>query len=195
MAATGHKGRFRTLCGLRLPNGRASAVALLIALASYSMARADDSADARGQVSQIANALSEGNAASAMMPIDKSYANYGKLRDYFSGLTGAFQIVNQIDVSDEQHEKDQIKLSVHWDLTLTDLQTNYTESRAADLEIRLNKLKGKWKIMDIEPIDLFNPARGRPNAPHGLRSRSSASSPDFGASLLSSLRVHELMLF
>jgi hypothetical protein len=125
------------------------------------VARADESSDARGQVSRMANALSEGNASAAMTPIDKSYANYDKLRDYFSGLTAAFQIANQIEVSDEEDAKQQIKLSVHWDLTLTDLQTNYTESRSADLEITLVLIKGKWKITAIEPIDIFNPARTR----------------------------------
>lgn len=150
MAATGRRSRCLTalFCGGAL-------------LAICALARADDSADARGQVSQMANALSEGNPASAIAPIDKSFANYDRLRDFFSGLTSAFQIVNQIEISDEQDEKSQITLSIHWDLTLTDLQTNYTESRAADLTIKLAKLKGKWKIVNIEPIDMFNPARTR----------------------------------
>lgn len=151
MVATGRKAR----CPLFAALG-------CVLLAICAVARSDDSTDARAQISQIANALSEGNAAGAMVPIDKSYMNYDKLRDYFSGLTAAFQIVNGINVSDEEDEKDQIKLNVHWDLTLTDLQTNYTQNRAADLEIKLARVKRKWKIVDIEPIDIFNPARTRP---------------------------------
>lgn len=158
--------------GVPLPNGRGSATALALMLALCSSARADDSADARDQISHIANALSEGNAAGAMAPIDKSFAKYDKLRDYFAGLTAAFQIVNGIEISDEQGETAQITLSVHWDLTLTDLQTNYTENRAADLNVKLSKVKGKWKIMDIEPIDIFNPARTRAAA-HPSVNRSS----------------------
>lgn len=148
MAATGRKGH-------RL-------AALLwtgMLLGTSAVTRANDSTDARAQVSHVASALSDGNAADAMTPIDKSYAHYGKLRDYFSGLTAAFQISNGISVSDEQDDKDQVSLSVHWDLTLTDLQTNYTQNRSADLEIKLVRVKNKWKIVDIEPIDLFNPAR------------------------------------
>lgn len=128
-------------------------------LATCLMARADDSSDARGQISHLANALSEGNPASAMSSIDNSYVHYAKLRDYFSGLTAAFQIANGISIADEQDDKDQITFSVHWDLTLTDFQTNYSENRAADLTIKVARIKGKWKIVDIEPIDLFNPAR------------------------------------
>jgi hypothetical protein len=146
MAPTGHKSH---------------CLAALLLVAACTVVRADDSADARGQVSHVATALSEGNAADALTPIDKSYANYDKLRNYFLGLTGAFQIVNGIEISDEQDDEAQIILSVHWDLTLTDLQTNYTENRAADVNIKLTRLKGKWKIVDIEPIDIFNPARTR----------------------------------
>lgn len=104
-----------------------------------------------------------------MTPFDKSYANYDRLRNFFDGLTHAFQIVNEIDISDEQDEKTQISLTVHWTLTLTDLQTNYTESRAADLDIKLVLLKGKWKIADLQPIDFFNPAGNRaPKASLGI---------------------------
>lgn len=96
-----------------------------------------------------------------MSSVDNSYAHYAKLRDYFSGLTAAFQIANGISISDEQDDKDQIVFSVHWDLTLTDFQTNYSENRAADLEIRVARIKSKWKIVDIKPIDIFNPARAQ----------------------------------
>jgi hypothetical protein len=142
-------------------NARRSSVAALgcVLLAICAAGHADDSTDAREQVSRIASALTEGNPSGAMMPFDKSYANYEKLRTYFSGLTTAFQIVNGIDVSDEEEEHDQIKLSVHWDMALIDLQTNYTENRAADLKIKLARVNSKWKIVDMEPVDFFNPAR------------------------------------
>jgi hypothetical protein len=159
MAAIGPRGRHFPLsfvCGAAL-------------LSLGSAARADDAAEARDQISHIATALSEGDAADAMTPFDKSYPNYDKLRNFFAGLTHAFQIVNEIDISDEQDEKTQISLTVHWTLTLTDLQTNYTESRAADLDIKLVRLKGKWKIADLQPVDLFNPAGNRaPKASLGV---------------------------
>jgi len=159
MAATGPRGR-------HFPLSFVWGAALL---AIGPAARADDAAEARDQISHIATALSQGDAADAMTPFDKSYAGYDRLRNFFDGLTHAFQIVNEIDVSDEQDEKTQISLTVHWILTLTDLQTNYTESRAADLDIKLVPLKGKWKIADLQPIDFFNPAGNRvPKASLGV---------------------------
>ncbi|HEY7303087.1 MAG TPA: hypothetical protein VH601_03160 [Bryobacteraceae bacterium] len=130
-------------------------------LATGATARADEAADARDQISHVATALSEGSAAGAMAQFDKSYANYDKLRNFFEGLTRAFQIVNEIDIQDERAEKTQITLTVHWTLTLTDIQTNYTENRSADLDIKLIRVKGKWKIGDLQPVDLFNPAGQR----------------------------------
>ena len=125
---------------------------------STSTARADDVADARGQVSHIATALSASDAADAMTPFVKTYPNYSKLRTYFAGLISASQVVSEIDVTDEQDSKTQVDLTVHWRLTLTDLQTYYTQDRAGDVNIKLVRVKGKWKIEDFEPIDLFKPA-------------------------------------
>lgn len=125
---------------------------------SASITRADDLADARGQVSHIATALSASDPADAMTPFLKTYANYSKLRNYFAGLVSASQVVSEIDVTDEQDSKTQVDLTVHWRLTLTDLQTYYTQDRAGDVNIKLVLVKGKWKIEDFAPIDLFKPA-------------------------------------
>ncbi len=119
--------------------------------------RADDSADARAQLSSVATALSAGNASDAMAAFDKSFPKYDTLRSYFEGLTNAFQVTSGIDVNDEQDTPSEITLAVHWDLTLQNSETNYTENRAADIEVRLVKQSGKWKILGFTPIDIFDP--------------------------------------
>ncbi len=87
---------------------------------------------------------------------DKSCSNYQKLTEYFQGLA-AFQIENEVDVTDEQDTATDTKLTVNWTLTLTDLGSNSTERRSGDVNIRLLQKDGKWKIVDFSPIDLFNP--------------------------------------
>ena len=119
---------------------------------------ADDKEDAREAISYVAAALTTGNTADAMTPFDKSCPNYDKLRSYFAGLTSAFQVVSEIEITGEQGDKQQMELSVHWALTLSDRQANYTQNRAADIDVKLNRLKGKWKIVSLEPIEFFNPA-------------------------------------
>jgi hypothetical protein len=121
--------------------------------------------DARGRLNSVAAALAAGNASDAMAAFDKSYPKYEVLSNYFGGLSNAFQITNEIDVTDEQDAPTEIKLTVHWAITLQDSQTNFTENRAADIEVLLLKERGKWRIANLNPIDIFNPH------PDGFRKR------------------------
>jgi hypothetical protein len=118
--------------------------------------RADRTADVRGQVSHVGTALAAGNAADAMTPFDKSFANYEKLSNYFQGLT-AFQVESEIEFVDEQDTDMDIKLVVNWTLTLTDLGTDATERRTSDIDVRLVLTDGKWKIVEFSPLTIFNP--------------------------------------
>lgn len=158
MAVTGHSKLLRRKLRQEVPS-----LALLSVLLTGSavVSRADDPADARAQLSSVATALSADNASDAMTAFDKSYPKYEVLSNYFGGLVNAFQITNEIDVTDEQDAPSEIKLTVHWAMTLQGLQTNYTENRAADIEVRLIRQHGKWKIAAFSPIDIFNPQQDR----------------------------------
>ena len=133
--------------------GRRVALVLL----ALPLLRADQTADVRSQVEAIARGLSAGDPAAAMSPFDKSYAHYDKLSDDFGGLTAAFDIVNNIDVVDEEDTAADSKLSVHWTITLSDLQSHFTEQRAGDINVRLVLKDRKWKIVEFSPIDVFDP--------------------------------------
>jgi hypothetical protein len=111
----------------------------------------------RAQVSYVASALTAGNPADAMTPFDKSFSGYEKLRSYFSGLTGAFQLTNQLEVTEEQDSPDEATLTLEWTLTLTDPQTGYARNREATIHARLVPKSGTWKIVEFSPIELFDP--------------------------------------
>jgi hypothetical protein len=113
----------------------------------------------RAQVSHIASALTAGNAVDAMSPFDKSFTDYEKLRGYFSGLTSAFQLTSQLEVTEEQDSDDQATLTLEWTLTLADPQTGYATNRNATIHARLVPKNGKWKIVEFSPIELFDPRR------------------------------------
>ena len=125
--------------------------------AALPLMRADQPSDLRSQLNVIARGLSAGDAAAAMVPFDKSLETYDKLSTYFAGLTNAFSIVNEIDVSDEDDTASEIKATVHWTITLSDLGSNYTERRVGDISVRLVLKDRKWKIVEFAPIDLFDP--------------------------------------
>ena len=139
-----------------------AAIVLALLPCRHGWSAPDRSTDIRRRISDIATALTAGNPAQAMSPFDKSYSNYEKLSDYFTGLTGAFQVTNEVDVTDEQEGPSETTLTVHWVLTLTDLATNYTENRTADIDVRLIQKDGKWRIADFAPIEIFNPRQTKP---------------------------------
>jgi hypothetical protein len=132
--------------------GRSSLVSLVALAAS-----AFGADTPRATVSYVASALTAGNPADAMSCFDKSVAGYEKLRGYFSGLTGAFQLVNQLEVTEEQDAAAEATLTVEWTVTLSDPQTGYAENRNAAIHVRLVQKSGKWKIVEFAPIELFNP--------------------------------------
>jgi len=132
-------------------------VRAILVLFALSALRADQAADARSTLDQVARGLSEGNPADAISPFDKSYGDYDKLSGYFGGLTDAFQIVNEIDVVDERDTERDITLTARWTITLSDLGSNYTERRVGDIQVRLLLKNRKWKIVEFLPIDIFDP--------------------------------------
>jgi len=137
---------------------------LLLLLTGVLPLHADRGADVRAQVTYVASALGNGNPSDALGPFDKSYKDYGKLRDYFQALTTGFDVTSEVEILDEQDEEGETKLLVNWTLTLSssraasNLTAATSERRSANINIRLVPQKGKWKIVDFSPIDIFNPA-------------------------------------
>lgn len=133
-------------------------LALCIALACYTLPlHADRSADARSQISHVAEALSAGDAAQAMLPFDKSCPQYEQLRNYFQGLAASYVLGNEVDITDEDDSDPDIKLTLSWVLTLTGFTTDATERRAAEINAVLERKNGKWLIVSFAPITIFNP--------------------------------------
>jgi hypothetical protein len=118
---------------------------------------ADRPATVIATISHVATALTGDNATDAMVPFDKSFPDYAKLRDYFSGLTNSSQLVNEIDVTDKKDSGTESNITVAWTLTLTNRTTLQTERRSSGIHVRLKLQDGKWKILDLSPIDFFNP--------------------------------------
>lgn len=159
MAATGPK---------RVQRRIAAFGALAVLLFSIAMPlSADRAADVRAQISYVASALGSGNPSDALEPFDKSFKDYEKLRDYFQSLATGFDVTSEVEILDEQDEEAQTKLLVNWIVTLTnpraasDLTASATERRSMNVNIRLALKKGKWKIVDFSPIEVFNPQTRR----------------------------------
>jgi hypothetical protein len=123
--------------------------------------KADQAGDLRSLLSHIATALTAGDPADAMTPFSKSFANYNKLRDYFTGLANAFDIVNEVDVTDEEDSAKEILATIHWAITLSNKGNNASNQRASDIHVRCVREKGKWRISGFSPTDVFDPAQAQ----------------------------------
>jgi hypothetical protein len=124
--------------------------------------KADRPTSVLATINHVATALAGDSASDAMTAFEKSFPKYANLRDYFSGLTDSSQLINEVDVIEQQDSDNQSNVTVEWTLTLTNKTTLQTERRTGEIHIRL-KLDGqKWKIVDLAPIDLFNPQPKQP---------------------------------
>lgn len=132
--------------------------AFVLAWAAISICQAQENQGIRDRLSDVAMALTSGNPSNALEPFDKSFDGYQKLSDYFIALTNAYQVANEVEVTDEQDAGNGVEaVSVHWTLHLTDAQTNNTESRSGDMTLQMVRKKGKWKIVSLTPLTLFDP--------------------------------------
>jgi hypothetical protein len=137
------------------------AFSFVLAFLSLENQRADEPGVVRSQLHEIATFLTAGNPAGAMEPFSKSFADYGKLRDYFIGLTSAFTIVNEIDVTEEQETATESTATVRWSITLSSLSDKHSNQRTDEIRITSIKEKNKWKIVGFSPIDLFDPSEAQ----------------------------------
>jgi hypothetical protein len=109
------------------------------------------------QVANVATSLTAGDALEAMTSFDKSFDGYARLRDDFSALVSAYQLVNQIEVLDQNIVAGDATLTVHWVLTLSDPVTSLGETRTQDVTVKLSFLKYQWRIVGFSPLELFDP--------------------------------------
>jgi hypothetical protein len=141
-----------------LTSNRILSIAALALLSVSALPRDIDRAtNVLAAINHVATALAGDNPTDAMMPFDRSFPKYAKLRDYFSGLTDSSQIVNEVDLVDEQDSGTQSNVTLEWTVTLINKSTLQTERRSGEIRARLKLEDGKWKIVDFSPIDLFNP--------------------------------------
>ena len=141
---------------------RRTALAGLLFAAVSACVRGDEAAELRERLMQVANAVSAGNPSEAISVFSKSYKHYDKLRDYFSALSNGLRVENEVDFLDDPSEEPEPEMNVRWSITIADAEMHYSVQRAAEIKIRFARESKKWKIVDFEPIDLFDPSQQQP---------------------------------
>jgi len=119
--------------------------------------RASDSADIHSVIGDVANGLSGGSAGQAMEGFSKKCANYQKLSDDFQTLTNAYLVTDRVQFTDEEVTSAQATVKLHWEMSVTTKGAEYTTNRNADLIIKLVREGKHWRIIELTPIDIFDP--------------------------------------
>jgi hypothetical protein len=113
--------------------------------------------DALSVINHVAAALADGDPSDAMGAFDKSFPAYQKLQGYFVALTDGFLITNEADITDQSD--DDTEVTLRWTLTLKDKSTDVSRTRSDDVHVKLAEKAGKWKIVELSPVEFFDPLR------------------------------------
>lgn len=141
---------------------RRIAAVLAVATLGAIVLHGDETSEALAAVHRAATALSAGNPIEAIAQFDRSYPDYEKLKNYFIGLTGAYNIVSEASIVDEHDEPGAVNMTLDWTLTLTQADSSLSKRRTGEIHVRVIRIKGKWKIASFSPIEIFDPAISNP---------------------------------
>jgi hypothetical protein len=130
----------------------------LALVAAVVVRAADNSVEALRAVNRVTTALSDGDAAGAIAPFDKSCPDYEKLSEYFGALTNAFAITNEADLSDEQDSDDSASLTFEWTLTLASNASAETIRRQQQVKVEVARRGDQWRIINLSPVSFFSPS-------------------------------------
>jgi hypothetical protein len=132
-------------------------VLLAIPLAAYCHA-ADAAQEVVDLIADLAASLSAGNVALFLKAFDPKMPGYAKLRENVTGLIAQGDVQSFIDpVEDEGDERRRVA-QFDWTLLMHRGQEATSFARREQvLKFSVEKRGGKWRIVELEPIDFFAP--------------------------------------
>ena len=134
---------------------------LLATLAAFSL-RADDAQQVWDLFTELAAALSAGNAAGFMKPFDRAMPGYETLEANVSGLLLQAQVQSSIELLSDEGGDAARTVELDWLLRIVEqLDTGAITERRERVRSRLAKQNKKWRILSFEPLALFTPPRSK----------------------------------
>jgi hypothetical protein len=120
--------------------------------------RADDSTDVWDLLTEVAEALSEGNLDEFFAAFDRAMPDYQTLMTNVSGLVREYEVGSTIEPLSEEGDGRMRTLDLDWFLELVEQQDNTNLTRRRErVHVRVVKTGKKWKITSLEPIAFFAP--------------------------------------
>jgi murein L,D-transpeptidase YcbB/YkuD len=133
--------------------------ALIVAFA-LSPLRADDAQQIWDLFTQLAAALSEGNADTFLRAFDRTMPGYEGLRTEIAALLAQSQVKSSIELLSEEGDDQARAVELDWFLEIVGQQDSPTVTRRRErIQCRVVKQRKKWRITALGPISFFAPPK------------------------------------
>jgi hypothetical protein len=132
-------------------------ILLLIPLATCCRA-ADPAQEVLDLVADAAASLSAGSVPRFLKAFDPAMQGYAKLRENVTGLVALGDVQSLIDLLEDEGDDRRRTVQFRWTLRLQRGEQSASFTRREQVvKCRVEKQRGKWRIVGLEPIDFFAP--------------------------------------
>jgi hypothetical protein len=132
-------------------------VLLLIPLAACCRA-SDPAQEVLDLVADAAASLSAGSVPRFLRAFDPAMDGYAKLRENVTGLVALGDVQSLIDPLEEEGDDRRRMVQFRWTLRLRRGEQSASFIRREQVvKCRVEKQRGKWRIVGLEPIEFFAP--------------------------------------
>jgi hypothetical protein len=132
-------------------------VLLILPLAACCRA-ADVAQEVLDLIADAAASLSAGNVSLFLKAFDPAMPGYAKLRENVTGLIAQGDVKSVIDPLEQEGDERRRSVQLHWTLLIErGQQATVSVRREQEVKIKVEKQRGKWRIVALEPIEFFAP--------------------------------------
>jgi hypothetical protein len=141
---------------------RLRGLAILLAVGGAASAQNDD-APWVPVIAKLASSLSQNDAVGALGVFDSHMKDYGAIESNINALVAQTGVLCAIDVVREKEVRaepgeEAHTLDVDWFMQLqSQADAGPTERRRERVEVRIAKIRGKWKITSLAPLSILAP--------------------------------------
>ena len=108
----------------------------------------------------MASGLSEGSAEQFLKAFDPSMKGYAELAKNVRALVEQSDVLSTIELVEDSGDDQQHSVTVDWLLQIGAKQDGAAVTRRQqNVKCRLEKQKKKWRIVSLEPLEIFAPPR------------------------------------
>jgi len=133
---------------------------LLIVSLTLASARGDAHSDVVALFGSLAAALTDWNVPAFMDGFDKDMPGYDNLKTQVAALVNQADVTSSIEPVTEQGDDAKYRIDLDWFLQVRSLLDNGPiAERRQVIHCELRKEKKKWKIVSLNPIEFFAPAK------------------------------------